>query len=169
MEMEIFTSRVGKEPRSVTRARTWASWRVAPLNYQSPPFPNLQKVSDEKLFEWLASPSATRRLHVQREILRRDPQPGFIKNISALASSSRDLSIRAAAIFTLGQIQNPSAIKSLIKLSGNPELREIALRALTVSTNVPAKIFVDGLKDKNPAVRLQSIIALNLQSVLPKP
>ncbi|MEO7300424.1 MAG: hypothetical protein ABI042_17805 [Verrucomicrobiota bacterium] len=135
--------------------------RVAPLNYQSPPFPNLQKVSDKKLFEWLASPSATRRLHVQREILRRDPQPGFIKNLSALASSSRDLSIRAAAIFTLGQIQNPSAIKSLIKLSGNPELREIALRALTVSTNVPAKIFVDGLKDKNPAVRLQSIIALN--------
>ncbi|MEP6664627.1 MAG: HEAT repeat domain-containing protein, partial [Verrucomicrobiota bacterium] len=158
-----------------------ASWKGATFNYTGPnvgfvlrvlslnsapkPFPNLNTLSDTELVALLASPSSTRRLHVQREILRRQPRSSFVNKLNDLVGSSRELPVRAAAIFTLGQIENPAAQKALIKLSGESALREFALRALADpkprAAKLPSKVFVSALQDQNPATRLQAILALN--------
>ncbi|MEO5802024.1 MAG: c-type cytochrome, partial [Verrucomicrobiota bacterium] len=139
--------------------------RVSPPNNKTVGFPNLQKLSDKKLISLLASPSAVRRLHVQREILRRQPRSNFVNQLGDLALSSHELPVRAAAVFTLGQIESPDAAILLVKLLDEADLRAFVLRVLVESKiraeKLPAKIFLTALEDKNPTVRLQAIIALN--------
>ena len=138
--------------------------RVAPIGNEPKTFPELSKQSDRELIARLTSPSATQRLHVQREILRRKNGVNFIKPLRDLASSAKPRPVRAAAIFTLGQINQPTAWKSLVKLSNEPALLELALKALKDSktqTLEMAQLFVDDLTDKDPAVRLQAVIALH--------
>ncbi|MDB6024685.1 MAG: putative heme-binding protein, partial [Verrucomicrobiales bacterium] len=139
--------------------------RAAPLNNEAAPFPNLHTKSDKQLIALLSSPSATQRFHVQREILQRSKKTDFAKRLGELASSSKSLSVRAAAVFTLGQIENTSGADMLLKLCNQPVLKEFALRALAdskvIETKVLSKVFIEALEDKNSAVRLQAIIALN--------
>ncbi len=138
--------------------------RVSPFDQEQTSFPNLSKLSPEDLAGLLAAPSATRRLHVQREILRRPPTPGLIKSISEIATGTNSFPARAAAIFTLGQIALPEATTPLLQLSRQPIVGEFALRALAdskVASKTRAKIFSDALGENNPRVRLQAIIALN--------
>lgn len=138
--------------------------RVAPMEHQTKPFPILKDVTDDKLVELLASPSGVRRLHVQREILRRKPTPGLISKIASLANSEHPLQVRAAAVFTLGQISTPEAGAPLLKLTKGSPLREFALRALAdskVASKTRVMVFAEALDDPEPRVRLQGIIALN--------
>ncbi len=138
--------------------------RISPVGNEPIGFPNLHQQSEKQLIQLLASPSATQRLHVQREILRRKNSGSFIKPLRDLALSRQSLPVRAAAIFTLGQIAQPTAVDSLLKLSKEPALRELALKALKDSklqTSAMARLFVESLSDREPSVRLQAVIALN--------
>lgn len=138
--------------------------RVTPVGNETIVFPNLAEQTDQQLVRLLASPSATQRLQVQREILRRKNVISLIKPLHNLALSTSSFPVRAAAIFTLGQINQESAREALVKLSKDSAVREIALKALKdFRTQTPemAKFFMGNLEDKDPAVRLQAVIALN--------
>ena len=139
--------------------------RMTPEGYSATPFPDLAKSSDAELIGYLKSPSAVRRLHISREIARRGAKPVFAGGLEKLAVSDAGLAVRVAAIFTLKQLLGTGAQDVLLRLSQHAELREFALRALAdrmaEATQVPTSAFVEGLRDQNPRVRAQALIALN--------
>jgi putative heme-binding domain-containing protein len=139
--------------------------RFSDLNNQPTPFPDLRKSSEKELLQLLASSSAVRRLHVQREILRRHSEFSLTRSLGKLGESSENPAVQAAALFTLGQMESSAASKLLVSMSNKKgPLREIALKALANSktaAQVKTEVFTSALADTNPAVQLQGIIALN--------
>lgn len=137
--------------------------RLVPQGYRPTTFPNLKKASDAQLIDLLQSPSATGRLHTQREILRRanKAQAGALEK---LAASHAGLPIRVAAIFTLHQLAGAGAHEALSRLARQSAVREFALRALAddkaTAASISATPFVEALTDGNPRVRLQAVTAL---------
>jgi putative heme-binding domain-containing protein len=139
--------------------------RISPMNKQSSAFPDLQKATDAKLLELLASPSPVWRLAVQREILRRGERPVFARDLEKIARTHENLAVGVAALSTLNQMLGARAHDPLLRLSKDGRLREYALKALADrkkdAANIPTSVFTDALADTNPAVRLQAVIALN--------
>jgi putative heme-binding domain-containing protein len=139
--------------------------RATPANYKPVPFPDLKKTSDEQLLQYLTSPSAVWRFHIQREILRRGGNKVFTQGLEKLALAHDNLAVSVAAIFTLKQLLGEEAKDVLLRIAKNEPVREYALHGLAdrkkEAANVPTRIFTDALEDKNPAVRLQAVIALD--------
>jgi type 1 glutamine amidotransferase/HEAT repeat protein len=139
--------------------------RVSPANNQPTPFPDLTKASAEQLLQYLTSPSAVWRLHVQREILRRGQNAVLTHGLEKLARSHDTLAVRVAALFTLKQLLGADAQEALLRIAKDDQVREFALRALAdrkkEAVKVPTTVFMEALDDKNPSVRLQAVIALN--------
>lgn len=158
-----------------------ASWKGATFNYAGPnvgyiarvtpsgnkplPFPNLQKSTAAQLLEYLTSPSAVWRLRVQREILHRGSDAGTAKGLEKLAMTHANAAVRAAAIFTLNQMLGAEAHTPLMQIAKDDSMRQYAIKAIADrkkdAANVPTSYFVSALADKNPAVRLEALIALN--------
>jgi putative heme-binding domain-containing protein len=158
-----------------------ASWKGATFTYAGPnvgfvmqmtpdgakaqPFPDMAKLGDDELLLSLASPSAERRLHISREIVRRGAKPVFSGGLEKLAAGDASLEVRVAAIFTLKQILGANSQTALLRLARRPELREFALKALADqvadAATLPTDVFVAALRDANPRVRAQGVIALN--------
>jgi putative heme-binding domain-containing protein len=160
-----------------------SSWRDGSFTYSGPKvgyllkvrkkdakpaaFPDLRKQSDEELVAGLASPSAVRRLAVQREILRRNNKSSFVPEIANIVGSDIDLAVRAAAIFTLAQIRGEAAYEAIVAAASREDLSEITTRVLlteTVSTfakNEDVRV-IAAAKDANPRVRL--IAARSMES-----
>ncbi|MCA9247097.1 MAG: c-type cytochrome [Planctomycetales bacterium] len=139
--------------------------QVTPAELVPKPFPNLAAASDEQLIDYLAHASAVYRLHSQRELLRRGRNAQRSQALVALASQADSPDYgRAAAIFTLKQLDHADAHPALVALAKDPSMREIALRALTDRTSelegVPLELFAAALADDNPRVRAQAIIGL---------
>lgn len=152
--------------------------RVTPKGTSAPAFPDLAKAKDGPLLEELKSPSAVRRLHVQREILRRGrgemkgavgentrkQTAELVTGLEKLAVSDARLAARIAAIFTLKQLAGAASHDALLRFVGRDDLREFALRALADNKAENGKValqpFVNALSDLNPRVRLQAVVAL---------
>ena len=138
--------------------------RVTGPDGPRPAFPNLIAASDEQLVGYLASPSHVLRLAAQRAILRRGNRPGFAKGLEALARTDGPKASRVAAIFTLEQLLGRDSVGPLVNLTHDPNVREIALHALSDrkenATIIPAAPFVSALSDPNPRVRLRAVVGL---------
>src|SRR6185436_3712481 len=136
--------------------------RVSPIQPRDAPPIELAKAGLEHLLAEIAAPSHVRRLHAQRELLRRPGKAERVAGLEKIAAAEGPIGPRVAAIFTLNQIGKQEA--TLVKLAAVPALREAALRALadraTYNPDVPAKPFLEGLKDPNPRVRLQAVTGL---------
>jgi putative heme-binding domain-containing protein len=158
-----------------------ASWRGATFTYAGPragyiirvtgpqgqntrAVPNPKTAGDAQLVEYLASSSQVLRLAAQREVLRRGNRPVFLKGLQALASADGPLVPRVAAIFTLEQLLGRDSIETLVKLSGDPKVREFALHALADrkedAARVPAAPFIEALSSMDPRVRMQAVVGL---------
>jgi HEAT repeat protein len=138
--------------------------RVTPKDRKPTSFPDLHKASEPQLLEYLAAPSGVLRQATQREILRRGEKPGIAEGLEKLAGSNALLQGRAAAIFTIQQLLGQKGYASLAKLTANEEVREFALRALADrkgDATIPIGPFLEGLKDKNPRVRMMAAWGLN--------
>jgi len=139
--------------------------RVTPTGNKPTPFPNLAQTSDAQLLGYLASPSAVWRMNIAREILRRDHKDVFAPGLEKIALTDASPAVRVAAIFTLNQLLGADAHDALLRIAKNDSLRQYALKALADrkkdAANVPTTVFADALKDPNPAVRLQAVIALD--------
>lgn len=138
--------------------------RVTPKDLKAVAFPDLHAASDEQLLEYLKSDSGVLRQATQRQILRRGPKPMFADGLATLASSNASIACRAAAIFTIQQSLGPKGYDALVKLTGSDDVREFALRALAdkkADAGIPIEPFINGLKDKNPRVRVMAAWGLN--------
>lgn len=138
--------------------------QVKPKKLDAPAFPDLPKLSDGDLLQQLRSDSHVRRLHSQREILRRGQKPALVQGLTKLLHSDASVSARVAAIFTCKQLLGAAANRELTALAADAAVREYALRALTDRQtqldDVPVELFIRSLSDDNPRVRLAAAIGL---------
>jgi putative membrane-bound dehydrogenase-like protein len=145
--------------------------RVTPQGVKPTPFSNLKQADLAELIRLLSSPNAVARLHSQREILGRGTNAEATKSLVELASNtSAPLEARAAATFTLKQLDGKNAHPALLKLAGDESVREFVLRVLTDRKQeldgLDSKLFVAALADPSPRVRAQALISLTrLQDV----
>ncbi|WAC20743.1 c-type cytochrome [Luteolibacter sp. SL250] len=127
---------------------------------------DVTKATDEQLIPLLASRSGVQRLEAQREIIARGKKPPFAQGILAIAKDSKQEAYsRVAAIFTLKQLFGKEANKPLLELVSDDVVREFVLRAATDRLGeldgIPAKPYLDALKDKNPRVVQQALVGLS--------
>jgi HEAT repeat protein len=116
------------------------------------------------LLRQLASPNAVHRLHAQQELLRRGEKPAVVAGLRrTIADAKQRADARAAAIFTLKQLQGQKANAVLASLATDADarVRETALRALADRTDqlqgVSPALFVTALRDADPQVQVQAI------------
>jgi putative heme-binding domain-containing protein len=138
--------------------------RVAPAGTLPAAPPDVHKATTDQLVAEIASASHVRRLHAQREMLRRQGKTDFVPGLEKIAAADGPLSPRVAAIFTLQQLLGPKSHATLLKLAETPALREYTLRALadrmTELADVASKPYIDALKDPSARVRLQAVTGL---------
>jgi putative membrane-bound dehydrogenase-like protein len=139
--------------------------RVTPKGFKPVPFPDLRKLDVLGLVKLLAAPSSVTRLHVQGEILARGKNARMSAFLDQLASTSAvSLEARAAAIFTLKQLDGKDSHPLLLRLRHDTAVCEFALRALTDRKGeldgLDAKPFLAALADESPRVRAQALISL---------
>jgi putative heme-binding domain-containing protein len=138
--------------------------RAVPKNWEYKAFPNITKLSENKLAELLKAKSATVRLSAQQELITRSPEKAATESWKIASDASLSLDTRVAAIFTYAQINNKGTVQNLIKLSKEQEVKEFALRALTDRKtrleNVPLAPFIEALNNSSERVRAAAIIGL---------
>jgi putative membrane-bound dehydrogenase-like protein len=139
--------------------------RITPSGLKSKTFPNLKQAGLRELIRHLSGQNAVARLHSQREILRRGRNADATNALVALTSDGNaPLEGRAAAIFTLKQLDARDSNSSLLLLTKDAAVREFALRALTDRKGeldaLEAETFVAALGDESPRVRAQALISL---------
>ena len=127
-------------------------------------FPDLHKASDNVLLGDVISESAVLSLNAQQELLKRPFKQENADELLKVLDGKAPLYARVAAMFTYKQMLGAKAHPALIKLLGNAELREFAIRALadrkSQLNGLDPNIFIEALKDQNPRVRVQAEIAL---------
>ena len=138
--------------------------RLNPIGKKPQPLPDLEKMDDAGLVKQLEGESHTFRMAAQRTLLRRGLKPEIVKALNVLAGdSSKKIESRVAAIYALRIGLGIKAQDLLIALMKKDDVREFALRALTNGVNdnadVPAAPLLAALKDANPRVRIQAVIA----------
>jgi putative membrane-bound dehydrogenase-like protein len=139
--------------------------QVRPVDFTPKPFPNLNAASDTEVVAELKSPSASHRLHAQRELLRRGRDETRTEAITSLANDDATAKFaRVAAIFTLKQLDEGDSHATLIELTKNQAVGEFALRALTDRRaelkTVLVEPFIKALGSKNLRTRAQALISL---------
>lgn len=138
--------------------------RVVPQNWQYKPFPDLKKISLNELRSLLKSQSGAARLGAQQELLARSSKQAIKIGWDLAADKSLPLEVRVAGMYTYAQAAGKKGIKKLAELVADDSMKEYALRALTDREphieSVPIEIFLEGLKDPSPRIRIASIIGL---------
>jgi hypothetical protein len=125
------------------------------------------KATDAALLTALNSGNALHRLHATEELVRRGAKPATVSRLrQAIADGKRTADARAAAIFTLKQLQGAKANDALVKAASatDARVRETALRALADRTDqlqgaTPA-LYVKALSDADAQVQIQGIRGL---------
>ena len=139
--------------------------RVSPKGYQAEPLPDFARLDDAGLVKLLASPSHRRRMEAQRTLLRRGLNDDTIRSLEAVASdAAAPQAGRTAALFALAQSQGEKAVPFLTKLSADPSIRPLAIRAIADrGVSVPAEtltVITAALKDSPPRTRIECAVAL---------
>ncbi|HKP16553.1 MAG TPA: PVC-type heme-binding CxxCH protein, partial [Gemmatimonadaceae bacterium] len=129
--------------------------------------PNVFRATDAVLLRQLASPNYVHRMHAQQELVRRGEKPAVVAGLRrAIGDAKLRADARAAAIFTLKQIQGAKANAVLVSAAGDADarVRETALRALADRTDqlqgVAPALFVKALGDADPQIQVQAIRGL---------
>ena len=141
--------------------------RVRPSSANAPREPNVFKATDAVLLRELASPNAVHRIHAQQELLRRGAKPATVAALRrAVADEKLRADARAAAMFTLKQLQGQKANDALARAAASPDarIRETALRVLADRGDqlqgVAPALFVKALTDADPQVQVQGLRGL---------
>ncbi len=129
--------------------------------------PSVSTASDAALVAALASPRSIHRLHATEELARRPATDATVRALRQLiADGSKTADSRAAAIFTLKQIQGAKANDALVQAANSPDarIRETALRVLVDRTDelqgVSSALYVKALSDADGQVQVQGIRGL---------
>jgi putative heme-binding domain-containing protein len=121
---------------------------LTPKNHKPSPLPDLKKLDEYDLVAQLASPSATRRMAAQREILHRGDKTKMPRRLKELAwSDLATVEAVSAAVFTLAQLTGNS--------EGSERVSEAILRtAADHPFRYPEPLWDQQLASKNPRIRL---------------
>ncbi|SHJ32524.1 putative heme-binding domain-containing protein [Rubritalea squalenifaciens DSM 18772] len=137
---------------------------VTPQNWQYKAFPELTKLSDEALVKGLRSDSATTRLNVQQELIKRDSKKAAGEIIAIAQDTKASKESRVAAIFTYKQLLGKDANKALLDLADDTDVQEWTIRALADRldqvADLPLEPFYEALKSSNPRVQVAAAVAL---------
>ncbi|MEY2821269.1 MAG: hypothetical protein RL105_841 [Verrucomicrobiota bacterium] len=128
------------------------------------PYVDVAKAAESDLPGVLRSGSAVLRLEASRRMV----DAGLTKlapDVLAVAADAKaHLHSRVAAVFTYKQLLGAAANGPLAALAKDAAVREFVLRAIADRTTqlagAPVQLFVDGLKDADPRVRLQALVGL---------
>jgi putative heme-binding domain-containing protein len=124
---------------------------------------DLERATDQRLVELIASANLVHSRAAQAVLLRRARSAARIALLEARAGSG-PLYGRVAAIFTLKQLAGADASATLVKLVADPAVRAFALRALADRrgelAGVPQALFVDALSASDPRVQIEGITGL---------
>jgi putative heme-binding domain-containing protein len=127
------------------------------------PAGDLERATDVRLVELIASANLVHSRAAQAALLRRGPSSERTSLLEARTASG-PLYGRVAAIFTLKQLAGAGATPTLVKLAADPAARAFALRALTDRrgelTGVPASLYVEALSSTDPRVQVEGITGL---------
>ena len=141
--------------------------RVRPSSANAPREPNVFRATDAALLTELASPNAVRRVHAQQELLRRGAKPAIVASLRrSVGDDKLRPDARAAAMFTLKQLQGQKANDALARAatSSDARIRETALRVLADRTDqlqgVSPALYVKALADADPQVQIQGLRGL---------
>ncbi len=117
--------------------------RAVPKNWVYKPFPNLKKASVKQLAKLLQADGAVARLAAQQELLTRPAKQAASASWNIANDNNAPLYARTAAMYTYLQIEGPNAIANITKLTTQPKMQEIALRALTDRKGNISKVSID--------------------------
>ena len=138
--------------------------RVRPSGVSAAREPNVFKATDAALLRQLASANSVHRLHAQQELLRRGAKPAVVAALRrTIGDAKQRADVRAAAIFTLKQLQGTKANATLVSAAAaaDARVRETALRALADRTDqlqgVAPALFVNALRDSDPQIQIQAL------------
>jgi putative membrane-bound dehydrogenase-like protein len=123
--------------------------------------------TDASLLSTLGSPNALHRLHASEELVRRPVTDAMVRGLrQMIGDASKSADSRAAAIFTLKQVQGTKANDALLQAASAPDVRvrETALRMLVDRTDqlqgVTPALYVKALADADGQVQVQGIRGL---------
>lgn len=137
--------------------------RVVPKNWTFKPYPDLEESSVGELITLMQSHSGVGRLYAQQELITRGEKA--IDAAWELASDkSKPLYSRVAGMYAYAQIAKGGAIKNLVQLATEEDMKSFALRALSdrkpFLKDVPTESFLNALKDPSKSVEFAGIIGL---------
>ncbi len=141
--------------------------QVLPEDFVPHPVGDMRAMDIDDLLQQLNHPSDCWRRTVQAELLRRSQHDSsaMVSGLVAQAGNeSLTLQVRAANVFTLGQLISPQSMAGLQELLKFPAVRPFVLRAMT-DQKAMAKLcsfdqVVAALHDSEPTVQAAALIAL---------
>ena len=138
--------------------------RVTPKDFAYEAFTDVKDASVKELVNLLKAANAKSRLSAQYELLQRDKDKTASRVLKLAEDKSQSTEVRAAAIFTYGQITGVDGIDDLVTLAMDKAVQKFALRTLADRKEhiekVPLKPFLEGLKSSSDEVKAISLIGL---------
>lgn len=139
--------------------------RVRPTASTAPAARLNASTSDVALRRLLVSANAEYRIQAQREILRRGERAGVATALTALARDVKQPAYaRVAVMYTLKQLVGARSHPTLIALTSDPRVKELAFRALADDTRqnsaVSSALYVKALTDTSARVQVAAINGL---------
>lgn len=139
--------------------------QLVPRDFRTVPFPQVAELGLTELVSMLDANNMQYRQHAQLEILRRGPSAAASLALEKLClNSEASPAGRAAAIYTLKQLNGSKSHPILLKLLEDPILSCVALRALIDRLgeirDLPSEPFLQALKSDDPVVRAQAVICI---------
>ena len=138
--------------------------RAVPKGWTYKAFPDLKKLSVNKLADLIKSNSAVARINAQQELLSRGTKDASNASWKIASDKYLPLYARVAGMYTYAQAAGASGVTNLLKLTEESSMREFAIRALAdrkpIAKNLPLEPFVNGIADASDRVQVASIIAM---------
>ncbi len=138
--------------------------RAVPKNWVYKPFTDLKKASVKELAGLLQADGGVARLAAQQELLTRPAKQAASASWKIANDNKAPLYARTAAMYTYLQISGADAIPNITKLTSEPEMQEIALRALADRKGNFSKVsiapFLKALESGSDRVKVAAMIGL---------
>ncbi len=138
--------------------------RAVPKNWVYKPFPDIKKSSITGLISLLQSESSVARLYAQQELITRKDEEATASAWKLASDKTKAAYSRVAGMYAYAQLAKEGAIKNLVQLATEEDMKAYALRALAdrkpFVEKVPIEPFLNALKDTSKRVEFAAIIGL---------
>ncbi len=137
--------------------------RVVPKNWVYKPYPDITEASISELIDLIQSESNVARLYAQQELMTKgDDATDAAWKLAA--DKNKPTYARVAGMYAYVQMAKAGAIKNLVQLATEEDMKAYALRALSdrkpFMKDVPIEPFLNALKDTSKSVEFEGIIGL---------